>query len=190
MVPKTTESAALSGLAERPPQAPCAVGPPPAAESKPGSTPPISGPCPLPTSSAQSGPSARSLDPEQQPLLLVYDGGCPFCRHFALTSELRSGIANLRIVDGRADGDLRRDLRERGLPLAEGAVLLQGERTWHGAEAVRHLCGLMRPSDPLLQVLVPLFKGPSRSTRLYPLLLGARRLALALKGLPLDPDRP
>jgi hypothetical protein len=48
----------------------------------------------------------------------------------------------------------------------------------------------MRPSDPLLRLLVPMFDGPSRSKRLYPLLLEARRLALAWKGLPLDPDRP
>lgn len=140
--------------------------------------------------SAASGTAGRSADPDHQPLLLVYDGGCPFCRHFALSSELRGGIPNLRIVDGRAEAGLRRDLQKRGLVLAEGAVLLQGDRAWHGAEAVRHLCGLMHPSDPLLQLLVPLFDGPSRSARLYPLLLGARRMALALKGLPLDPDRP
>ena len=116
--------------------------------------------------------------------------GLSLLRHFALSSELRGGIPHLQIVDGRADGALRRELRERGLPLAQGAVLLQGEQAWHGAEAVRQLCALMRPSDPLLQVLVPLFDGPSRSRRLYPLLLGARRLALALLGLPVDPDRP
>ncbi len=133
-------------------------------------------------------PALRPAPPS--PLQLVYDGGCPFCRHFALSSELRGGIPQLQIVDGRADAALRRALRERGLPLAQGAVLLQGERAWHGAEAVRQLCTLMRPSDPLLQLLVSLFEGPSRSRRVYPLLLGARRLALALKGLPLDPDRP
>lgn len=126
---------------------------------------------------------------DQQPLRLVFDGGCPFCRHFALSSELRGGIPNLQIVDGRADARLRLALRERGLVLAQGAVLLQGERAWHGAEAVRHLCALMRPSDPLLQALAPLFAGPSRSRWLYPLLLGARRVALAMKRLPLDPDR-
>jgi hypothetical protein len=122
-------------------------------------------------------------------LLLVYDGGCPFCRHFALSSELRGGLPSLRIVDGRADTALRRRLKARGLALAQGAVLLQGETVWHGAAAIQHLCAQMRPSDPLLQLLVPLFEGPSRSRRLYPLLLAARRLALALKGLPEDPDR-
>ncbi len=144
-----------------------------------------------------AAPPSRSPDPAPQTqgpvapksLRLVYDGGCPFCRHFALSSELRGGIPHLQIVDGRADAPLRRALRERGLPLAQGAVLLQGERAWHGAEAVQQLCALMRPSDPLLHLLVPLFDGPSRSRRLYPLLLGARRLALALKRLPLDPDR-
>lgn len=124
------------------------------------------------------------------PLLLVYDGGCPFCRHFALSSELRGGLPGLRIVDGRADPQLRRELAARHLPLAEGAILLQGEQAWHGSEAVRHLCAQLRPSDPLLQLLVRLFAGRSRSERLYPLLLGARRLALGLQGLPLDPDRP
>lgn len=134
-------------------------------------------------------PPSPPPDPAPQTLRLVYDGGCPFCRHFALSSELRGGIPHLQILDGRADAALRRALQERGLPLAQGAVLLQGERAWHGAEAVRQLCALMRPSDPLLQLLVPLFDGPSRSRRLYPLLLAARRLALALKRLPVDPDR-
>jgi predicted DCC family thiol-disulfide oxidoreductase YuxK len=135
-------------------------------------------------------PAPRSGHPDSQEWTLVYDGGCPFCRHFALSSELRGGIPNLRIVDGRTDHRLRRRLQARGLALAEGAVLLQGERAWHGAAAVQRLCGLMRPSDPLLRLLVLLFEGPSRSDRLYPLLLAARRMALALKGLPVDPDGP
>nr|WP_254216708.1 DCC1-like thiol-disulfide oxidoreductase family protein [Synechococcus sp. CCY 9618] len=122
--------------------------------------------------------------------MLVYDGGCPFCRQFALSSELRGGLPNLRIVDGRADAPLRRRLQGRGLALAEGAVLLRGEKAWHGAAAIRQICGLMSPSDPLLRLLVPLFGDSSRSDRLYPLLLAARQVALALKGLPVDPDRP
>ena len=39
----------------------------------------------------------------QKTAVLVFDGGCPFCRHFAELSELRSGIAGLEIRDGRAD---------------------------------------------------------------------------------------
>ena len=50
-------------------------------------------------------------------LTLVYDGGCPFCRHFASRSELVGGLPDLVIRDGRADHALRAALNERGLDL-------------------------------------------------------------------------
>ena len=122
-------------------------------------------------------------------LTLVYDGGCPFCRHFALASELKGGIPLLELRDGRADHDLRAALKARGLNLARGAVLLEDERAWHGAEAIAELCRRLAPSDPLLQLLRGLFSEPNQARRLYPLLLLARRLALQWRGLPEDPDQ-
>jgi hypothetical protein len=47
----------------------------------------------------------------------------------------------------------------------------------------------MRPSAALLHLLGPLLADGPRAERLYPLLLAARRLALGLKGLPVDPDQ-
>jgi hypothetical protein len=123
-------------------------------------------------------------------LVLVYDGGCPFCRQFALASELRGGIPLLELRDGRADHVLRATLRARGLNLARGAVLLEDERAWHGAEAIAELCRRLAPSGPLLQLLRGLFSEPNQARRLYPLLLLARRLALQWRGLPEDPDQP
>lgn len=122
-------------------------------------------------------------------LTLVYDGGCPFCRHFALRSELKGGLPDLDIRDGRADHALRAQLQKRGLDLARGAVLLEGPQAWHGAEAIAELCGRLRPSDPLLMLLHQLFAAPPRARRLYPLLLWARRRALHWKGLPENPDQ-
>jgi len=122
-------------------------------------------------------------------LTLVYDGGCPFCRHFALASELRGGIPLLELRDGRADHVLRTALKARGLNLARGAVLLEDERAWHGAEAIAELCRRLAPSGPLLQLLRGLFSEPNQARRLYPLLLLARRLALQWRGLPEDPDQ-
>lgn len=123
--------------------------------------------------------------------VLVYDGGCPFCRHFAELSELRSGIPALQIVDGRADQAMHQRLQKSGAPLRNGAVVLVGERILHGAEAIHWLCAQMQPSTPLLQLLSRLLGHTERSRRLYPLLLLARRVALACRGLPLDPaDQP
>ncbi len=119
--------------------------------------------------------------------MLVFDGGCPFCRHFAELSELRSGIPGLRIRDGRGDGALREALAQRGFHLRDGAMVIDGVRVWHGAAALHWLCSRMEPSAALLRVLAPLMADGPRSQRLYPLLLLARRLALGLKGLPVDP---
>ena len=122
-------------------------------------------------------------------LVLVYDGGCPFCRHFALRSELVGGVPGLQIRDGRADAALRTELKARGFNLARGAVLLEGDQAWYGAEAIAELCERLKPSDPLLALLRQLFAAPPQARRLYPLLLWARRMALHWKGLPEDPDQ-
>ncbi|MBE9171873.1 DUF393 domain-containing protein [Cyanobium sp. LEGE 06143] len=122
------------------------------------------------------------------PIVLVFDGGCPFCRHFAELSELRSGIPRLEIRDGRADTALRRQLGARGYHLRDGAMVLEGSRVWHGAEAIAWICERMEPSAALLQVLAPLMADSQRSRMLYPGLLLARRLALGWRGLPVDPE--
>lgn len=121
--------------------------------------------------------------------ILVFDGGCPFCRHFAELSELRSGIPELTIRDGRNESDLRRALAQRGYHLRDGAMVIEGGRVWHGAEAIAWLCARMEPSAALLQVLAPLMADGGRSRAIYPLLLLARRMALGLRGLPEDPER-
>ena len=122
-------------------------------------------------------------------LTLIYDGGCPFCREFALRSELQAGVPNLRIVDGRADHNLRRELNALGLPLRNGAVLIEGKQKWHGSEAIAELSRRMKPSDPLLRLLARVFADNQRSALAYPALLAARRLALATRGLSVDPDQ-
>ena len=121
-------------------------------------------------------------------LTLVYDGGCPFCSQFALRSELLGGVVGLRILDGREDHALRRALAAKGMNLANGAVLLDGDDAWHGSAAITELCRRMNPSDALLRALVALFCRPERAAFLYPCLLLARRLLLAFKGLPNDPE--
>ena len=134
-----------------------------------------------------ASPTTPALAGDSTPVL-VFDGGCPFCRHFAEISELRSGIPGLAIVDGRADGPLRQSLAARGFHLRDGAMVLIGDRVLHGAGAVAWLCAQMQPSPGLLQLLAAVLADPGRSRATYPLLLAARRLALNLKRLPIDPD--
>ena len=126
-------------------------------------------------------------------LRLIYDGGCPFCCFFAERCELEGKLPQLEIIDGRRDHELRQRLRQRGFSLATGAMVLVGEDpapgVLHGAEAVAALSGAMRPSTALLGFLSGLLEKPRRAQQIYPLLLLARRLALAVRHLPVDPDK-
>ena len=122
-------------------------------------------------------------------LTLIYDGGCPFCRHFAQRSELMGGLPDLVIRDGRSDHELRAMLRSKGFNLSNGAVLMDEDQIWHGSEAISMLCRHLSPSDPLLQLLNGLFKDSGRANLFYPGLLMARQIALGLRGLPVDPDQ-
>jgi len=141
--------------------------------------------------------AAIAADPDRRPAALaaspgpwlVYDGGCPFCRQFAAWSELRGGIPGLSGLDGRADAELRRWLLRRGYRLSDGAVLLNEGRILHGAEAVQWICSRLQPSADLRRLLSTVLATPQRARQVYPLLLLARRLALAWRGLPLDPDQ-
>ena len=122
-------------------------------------------------------------------LTLVYDGGCPFCRHFAQRSELMGGVPDLVIRDGRSDHELRATLRRKGFNLSNGAVLIDEGQIWHGSDAIAVLCQRLSPSDPLLGLLNGLFSDSRRASLLYPGLLAARQIALKLQGLPVDPDQ-
>ena len=126
-------------------------------------------------------------------LRLIYDGGCPFCCFFAERCELQGKLPRLEIVDGRRDHELRQRLRQRGFSLATGAMVLVGEDpspgVLHGARAIAALSSTMAPSTALLGLLSRLLQEPRRAQRLYPLLLLARRLALAVRRLPVDPDK-
>jgi len=120
-------------------------------------------------------------------LLLVYDGGCPFCQAFAARAELVGGIPSLTICDGRADHKLRAQLLAQGFDFGRGAALITPEKIWHGSDAVAEISKLMKPSDPLLLLLKAVFMEPARARRFYPILLLARRIALGFRGLPVFP---
>ena len=120
--------------------------------------------------------------------VFVFDGDCPFCNHFAELSELKSGIQSLQIRDGRKDLPLLRDLAKKGFNLRNGAILIDGENIFHGAEAIQWICSRMNPSGDLLKVISPIMSNKRRVRILYPFLLFARRIALTIKGISVDPN--
>jgi len=118
-------------------------------------------------------------------LTFIYDGECPFCNHFAELLELKSKINNISILDGRKNPKIIKSLLEKGYDIDKGAILLNGDDIFHGAEAINKICNqINNPSGKLLKFLSNIFKSDKRTNLLFPFLVRARRLALIAKGVP------
>ena len=118
-------------------------------------------------------------------LTFIYDGECPFCNHFAELLELKSKINNISILDGRKNQKLISSLLEKGYDIDKGAILLKGDKIFHGAEAINYICKqINNPSGNLLKLLSKIFKSTKNTNLLFPFLIRARRIALISKGVP------
>ena len=114
----------------------------------------------------------------------IYDGECPFCNHFAELLEIKSKIANIKILDGRKNLTLIESLFEKGYDLDKGAILLKDKDIFHGADAINTICKqISNPSSNLLILLSRVFKSNKRTKVIFPLLIRARRFALISKGI-------
>ena len=114
----------------------------------------------------------------------IYDAECPFCNHFAELLEIKSKIANIKILDGRKNLTLIESLLEKGYDLDKGAILLKNEDIFHGADAINTICKqINNPSSSLLLILSRVFKSNKRTNVIFPLLIIARRFALISKGI-------
>ena len=118
-------------------------------------------------------------------LTFIYDGKCPFCNHFAELLELKSKIKTIHILDGRKNKKLINTLLEKGYDIDKGAILLNGDNIYHGADAINTVCkNITNPSGNLMKILSKFFKSKKRTNLLFPFLVRARRFALISKGVP------
>ena len=118
-------------------------------------------------------------------LTFIYDGKCPFCNHFAELLELKSKIKTIHILDGRKNKKLINTLLDKGYDIDKGAILLNGDNIYHGAEAINTVCkNITNPSGNLMKLLSKFFKSKKRTNLLFPFLVRARRFTLISKGVP------
>lgn len=115
---------------------------------------------------------------------LVYDGECPFCQRYAAYLDVRSAIGEFILVDARKGGLIVEDVLAKGFVLDDGMVLKIGARYYHGEDALVALA-LMSEKRGVFSVLNRLLLSSRRMARVaYPTLKLGRRMALAMKGVP------
>lgn len=113
---------------------------------------------------------------------IVYDGQCPFCSRYVQLVRLRETLGQVRLIDARKGGPEVEEVRRAGLDLDEGMVLKWDGRLYHGAECINMLALLSTPSSGFNRVNAALFRSPTASRLLYPVLRAGRNAVLRMLG--------
>lgn len=113
---------------------------------------------------------------------IVYDGQCPFCSRYVRLVRLRETLGQVQLVDARKGGPQVDEVRQAGLDLDEGMVLKLDGRLYHGADCINMLALLSTPSSGFNRLNAALFRSPTASRLLYPVLRTGRNAVLRLLG--------
>ena len=115
-----------------------------------------------------------------EPILLVYDKDCPACNAYSQLVRIRQSVGELQLVNAREDSVVMRELTARGLDIDQGMVLLIGNNTYYGSDAIYMLSLLSSRSGIFNRLNYHLFKSRRVAKVLYPLLRGCRNMLLKL----------
>jgi predicted DCC family thiol-disulfide oxidoreductase YuxK len=114
--------------------------------------------------------------------IVIYDGQCPFCLSYVSLLRLRRAIGEVSLVDARGYGDLVVSLREQGINLDDGMVLILDGKVFHGADCMNQIAIAGLPKGFFAGVHAWLFRSSFIANRIYPLMKFCRRLTLLALG--------
>lgn len=127
-------------------------------------------------------PSPDITERPKSDVYLIYDGECPFCSAYVKLMRLKHSVGPLRLIDAREGGSEVDHVRAKGLDLNEGMVFYYGDRFYHGADALNILALLSSGQSWFNKVNGRLFRSPTISRIVYPVLRGGRNTVLRLLG--------
>lgn len=113
---------------------------------------------------------------------IVYDGECPFCSRYVAMLRLRESLGPVALVNARDGGPEVEEARAAGLDLDEGMVLKLDGRLYHGDECINRLALMSTPSGAFNRLNGAIFRSPTASRLLYPVLRTGRNTVLRLLG--------
>jgi predicted DCC family thiol-disulfide oxidoreductase YuxK len=115
-------------------------------------------------------------------ILLVYDKECPACHAYCQVVRIRESVGDLRIVDAREDSEVLREITGNGFDIDQGMVLKMGDKLYYGSDAIHALALISSRSGVFNRMNHWIFKSPTASRWLYPVLRFFRNLLLKLLG--------
>ena len=118
-------------------------------------------------------------------VIIVYDGGCPFCSDYVAYQDLKARAESVELVDARADSHALARHAIDPADLEDGMVVIVDGVAHRGADAVHVLSTLSRaPRNWWVAAVAFVSRSAIVSRLLYPFLKLGRRIALAVLRIP------
>ncbi len=123
------------------------------------------------------------MSPTMDNCVIVYDGDCPFCARYVKMVRLRDALGPVRLINARESDDpqvLR--VIDAGFDLNDGMAMIDGTGIWHGADVVHRMALMTTPAGVFNRVNALIFRSPTLTRFLYPILRFGRNATLKLMG--------
>lgn len=114
--------------------------------------------------------------------VVIYDGECPFCSNYVKFQRLRETLGDVSLLDAREFPNLVRKFEAAGTPLDDGMVLIMGGKVYYGADCVNRLALLSSRRGWFNKLNAFIFRSPTVSNVLYPVMKFGRTIVLRLLG--------
>ncbi len=113
---------------------------------------------------------------------LIYDGQCPVCAAGAARVEVDTALGDLQCIDARRDRQALQELRDTGLDIDQGMVLMVDGKPVQGAAAAWVLAQAAPGRGLFNRANRYLFGSRRRAQLFYPPLLAGRNMLLRILG--------
>jgi predicted DCC family thiol-disulfide oxidoreductase YuxK len=120
----------------------------------------------------------------QQKLLIVYDGACPFCNAYVSLLRLRESM-QVELLSARSTDKRINEFLALGYRLDDGMLVWIDGLVYVGADAMHQLAILSNQHDLLNRMQRFVFSRKWLAHMLYPFLRFGRRLVLLIWRVPL-----
>jgi predicted DCC family thiol-disulfide oxidoreductase YuxK len=120
----------------------------------------------------------------QQKLLILYDGACPFCTAYVSLLRLRERM-QVELLSARSTDERINEFLALGYRLDDGMLVWIDGLVYVGADAMHQLAILSNQHDLLNRMQRFVFSRKWLAHVLYPFLRFGRRLVLLIRRVPL-----
>jgi len=118
-------------------------------------------------------------------IIIVYDGLCPLCNAYVHYMRLKKAISSISLIDARNDKAQVIALKEHGLDINQGMVLIMGDNLYFGSDCIHMLALLSSRSGWFNKINATVFSNRHIAQWLYPVMRLGRSLVLTYRKIPL-----